>query len=166
MVAKKSAGRKKRSTSSKATSTRSSKIFVPCEPRDIDPRFAETVFMVEATHNETHNLWAQWSKEGKEFCTHGRFQDIYRRLDWEQDNPGYLYTVGWVDKRPVCVSFVWNRIKGHLVCFYEPTSQIVDHELVEKYINKIFKGTWDNGSRRAHCDAMNFGHCIQHLRSL
>jgi len=37
---------------------------------------------------------------------------------------------------PVCVSVTWDIVKGQLVAFYEATSQVVDHRMVDKYIRE------------------------------
>lgn len=57
-------------------------------------------------------------------------------------------------RMPVCVSVTWNLLDGHLIAFYDPTSQVVDHRMVEKYIR-------DNCPRRV--DAMNFHNCAHEL---
>lgn len=116
-----------------------------------DPRFAETVFVVEATHAEQHFLWCEW---------HGR-------LEWEQDCHGLCPTIGTFGDMPVVVCCSWSRINGRLVLFYEAVSQIVDHRLVEAWIwGRVGNLKWDHGHRRAHCDAMNFHLCVNAIKEM
>jgi hypothetical protein len=114
------------------------------ERRMVDPRYAVTAFVVEATDFEQLTLWQQW----------------HETVTWQQDNPGWLETVGHNAGRPVCISVSWNVINGRHVMFYEATSQVVDHELVDAWLVANCNPKWDNGTRRAHTNAMNFGHCI------
>lgn len=55
---------------------------------------------------------------------------------------------------PVCLEVHWNLIGGHLVAFYAPTSQVVDHRMVDKYVR-------ENCAKKT--DAMNFSHCTHAL---
>lgn len=119
-----------------------------------DPRFNDTVFLVEANSFETHKLWEEiHDKQG---------------IPWQQDS-GVLLTIGCIDndeEKPVCVSFMWNRIDGQLVCFYEATSRYVDHEMVEAWLNEHCCPKWDSGTRTARCDANNYHHCLHAIEQL
>lgn len=44
--------------------------------------------------------------------------------------------------------------------FYDQCSQVTDSLQTEKWLEKHFKGMWDNGLRRAYTDAMNFSHAL------
>lgn len=114
----------------------------------------DTVFCVEATSYEQLALWSNHSNESE----HALYRKTY---DWEQLNPGSLTTIGQYTRRPVCVNINYVRINGQVVMFYEPTSELVDWRMVRKWLDKEYAHVpkWD-GSRRPHCDAMNFGHCL------
>jgi len=119
-----------------------------------ESRLRQTLFVVEATSFETHMLWQEHASGST------NRQKIFKPRRWEQVNPGWSVTVGELDGRPVCVSMMWNRVDGHLVMFWEPTSQVVDHIQIDAWLGKHFDGKWDNGTRDATCNAMNFHHCL------
>lgn len=123
-----------------------------------EERLKKTLFLVEATNFEQQALWCTWSKES------GERPSYIKPVAWEQVNPGWSVQVGKIGKLPVCVSVTWARIDGHLVCFYDAISRAYDSELVDKWFKQHFKGRWDSGTRRAHCDASNFHFCMDAVR--
>jgi hypothetical protein len=113
-------------------------------------KFKEVVFLVEADSFADLSLW----------CRHFHDADAPRRVkSWENDNPGYCTVVGTCDRRPVNLSMSYNMINGHRVLFYHAVSQVVDHELVDKFLKINFPDV-------GRCDAMNFHQCIQHIETL
>lgn len=78
------------------------------------------VGVVEANSYESMCLWREYHQE--------------RKLRWEQGLGGYLPTVGKIDGRPVCLSLFVNTIKGHKILFIEPTSQVVDWEMIDVWL--------------------------------
>jgi hypothetical protein len=56
-----------------------------------------------------------------------------------QLNPGYINTIGNLDDRPITICIFWFLIEGHLVACYEGTSQLVDHNMIEEWLNKTFE---------------------------
>jgi hypothetical protein len=112
----------------------------------IKKNIEETAFLVEASSCEHLHIWIQW----------------HRCLKWEQQTLGSAPQIGWAynserKKMPVTVSLSWDRIEGHLVCFYNAPSMVVDHELVETWLKKTFKNS------KGKVDAMNFHNCVQGL---
>lgn len=144
----------------------------PCYPENdtAENRLKRTLFIVEATSFEQQMLWRDHSIESR----HSQFPLAGgARMKWEQINPGWLVTVGHLGtmkgkgkfkKRPVCISVSWSRIDGYLVMFYYQCSQVTDSVQTEKWLEENFKGKHDGGTRRAQCDAMNFGHCLRAIR--
>jgi hypothetical protein len=134
----------------------------------LDYRFADTIFIVEATRNEQHTFWERYSTENRKLSLqqNPNYQPAwnYRLVNWEQDSIGFSLQVGELDKRPVCVSFFFVRIDGQRVVFVDPTSQVVDHEMIRKWFEKNFYPTWNDGTRFAHCDSSNFHHCLDAVR--
>ena len=57
-----------------------------------------------------------------------------RRVDWKQVSSGFGLTLGKLDDRPIYVCFSFAYINGHKICFYEATSQVIDHKLIEKWL--------------------------------
>lgn len=115
-----------------------------------------TEFVVEATHNEQQMLWEKFCKDSLEPAKRAV-------LEWKQLNPGYSETVGYVGEHPVCICVFWVLINGAQVMFYEPTSRIVDHEMIEKWLDANCNRKW-NGGRRAHTNAENFHLVLDFLR--
>lgn len=115
-------------------------------------RFDQVVYFVEATSFETHSLWKRDHHDEK----------IIK--EWEQD-VGNGIKVGKVGKHEVWVSFMFNKLDGQWVCFYNATSQVVDHTLVENWIKKNCPVKTSDG-RWAMCDADNFHHAIHRIEEL
>ena len=101
-----------------------------------------TEYLVEANSNETHELWF-------------KFHAIYG-YSWEQDR-GFGEQIGWVNKMPLMLTLVWNRVGGRLICFYDPTGWVNDKRIVNKWLERTFPG-------RGKVDAMNFHNALQDLK--
>lgn len=120
---------------------------------DIDPRFALTEYVVNADDFAQYALW----------CMNGKSNE------WEQDNSGTWFQIGEVGgplqkKMPVCMEAHWARINGMYVLFYHACSQVVDHRMVDAWLEKNCFPYEAKSKRRAHCDAQNFHHCLQYSR--
>jgi len=116
----------------------------------IDPRFAKTMYLVEATNFEKMSLWERWHEE----------------IKWEEDSSGILLQVGEIGDRPVCTCMSWVKINGHYVLFHESTSEIVDYKQVREWFKKHCDPKLGKSDRTAKTDAMNFSHCIHAIRQL
>jgi hypothetical protein len=121
---------------------------------DIDPRFGDVRFLVDATHFEKYTLW-----ERNETYKAGGLTHI---KTWEQGTGLYL-EIGRLDGRPVTLNFWFEKLDGVTVVFYEAASQVVDHRMIEEWLEKNLSPKWDKGTRRAHCDAANFHHAVQYV---
>lgn len=86
-----------------------------------------------------------------------------KKYNWVQKNPGSLVTIEKVElngvKYPVCVSLCWYCIEGVYVCFYEATSRVVDHDIIDKFLEKEFPGV-------SKTNLMNFGHALNYIEEL
>ncbi len=113
-----------------------------------DKLIADTQFWVEATGFERHSLWVEWNE----------------KIQWERLPEGCVITVGILDSRPVNLGLTWTRLNGHLICFWDTHSQVVDHVQIEAWLDKttLGKRTWED--RCITCDSMNFHHCLDGLR--
>jgi len=116
--------------------------------------FKDVVFLVECTHNESFTFWKDYHYEPR--------KDTPVVKKWEQEMAGHMVCIGELDKRPVCVSIFYAKLNGKRVAFYEGTSQVVDHLMIEEWLHHwtLEKIRWDNGHRWAHCDSSNFHHCL------
>jgi hypothetical protein len=104
-----------------------------------------TFAVVEATHNESHNLWAQWSVENTFRARDPH--DQRRLLHWEQISRGFMETIGAFrfgkdDVMPVTLSCFWSRLRvrptdaGQLVLFWEMCSQVTDSRMAERFFKE------------------------------
>lgn len=118
-------------------------------------------FFVEADSFARLELWSRFSEEGGRFTMH---VPEYPRVKWEQDSVSFSVTVGWHGKYPVNVVFTGAWLNGKLVVFYDAVSQVTDSQMVEDWIKARANPRWDNGTRPVFTDAMNFHHCLQHIR--
>jgi hypothetical protein len=137
------------------------KITFYLNPQDED-LFKDVVFLVEASSAEQHFLWKE------NFYEKTRQPDLDRAKTWEEESMGHTITIGSLDKRPVCVTLFYAKINGHRVIFYEGTSQVVDHKMIEDWLQHWTLKTirWDNGHRWAHSGAMNFHLCLDAIQDL
>lgn len=80
----------------------------------------------------------------------------------ENRGGGFLHTVGTVGDMPVCVSLLTYTIRGHKILFVEPTSQVVDHRMVRKWIESVLPQTaWNEGRQQFRIsDANNWPNAI------
>ncbi len=112
-----------------------------------------TFYIVEATSHEMLAMWLEYAQQSTR-----PLGPRDKRFDWKEESMGYWKTIAEVEingeKMPVTVSVSWAVICGKRVAFYEATSQVVDHRLVEKWRKKEFPNA------KGHTNAMNFGHCL------
>jgi hypothetical protein len=108
-------------------------------------------YIVEATINEMHYILHEASQiDG---------------LTVEEARVGTMDVIGTLkvgnQDMPVVVTTFFSKINGHLVAFYEPTSQVVDHRMVDAWISRFEAAKLKN-----KCDASNYAHCIAYCRDL
>jgi hypothetical protein len=104
---------------------------------------SKTVFLVEATSFEMSRLCVE--NAGK--------------VDWVDNKEGRLVHIGSLGTRPVKLHLTWATINGCVVCFYEATSELVDWDMIDKWIAQTFP-------RIPKEDASNFSHCLQHIAAI
>jgi len=107
---------------------------------DLDLRFKDTIYLVEANSCEMLYLW-------KEFNT---------QFYWEQDCSGKIIQIGELDNRPVNIEISWSKINGYRVAFWDACSQVVDYKMIEDWF-------LDNLPGVHRTDAMNFHQVIQYI---
>ena len=107
--------------------------------------FKDVIFFIEATSFEQYSLWLQHKSE----------------VVWEQISEGFWMKIGEIGRgKPVCLSFSFAKIYGKKICFYDVTSRYSDSKMVENFLVETHPVKWDNGTRRAMTNAMNFHHVI------
>ena len=111
------------------------------------------VGVVEANSFEKHMLWKD------------RGTDV-----WEGYCEGYLETVGHINKRPVCLSILVDVVNGHRLLFIEPTSQLVDHKMIDAWLLNVLPATayrdFPNDPPKIinRTDAMNFRNIFRNVQ--
>ena len=100
-------------------------------------KYDRTVCLIETTGNHRNALWEQWSVEAGRLNRCRRVLERWTRYEWEQDSAGLMVTVGRLANRPVVVSLQWAWINGKLVCFWEPTSELVDYAMVASWLRQV-----------------------------
>ena len=101
---------------------------------NIEELVKETQLIVEANSFERMTLWQSWKD----------------KAEWVQVLEGKGVEVGKLNRRPIFISLNWAVIQGVAVCFLEPTSELVDWGMIDKWLAKTFPGI-------RKVDAMNFG---------
>jgi hypothetical protein len=114
-----------------------------------------TEYLVEANGNETQNFWRDFSLQAGRMPRYAKINPDLR-VSWEQLS-GMSQTIGKLDKRPVAVTVFWNRLNGHLIGFWEATSQVVDHKMIEEWLDKTFPNV-------PRTDSMNFTHAFRVIK--
>lgn len=99
---------------------------------------------VEANDYEALCLWSENRQRDKP-------------LSWRQELSGYHKTIGELAGMPVCMSLHIIYVDGKKILFYDPCSQVVDHRIVEEWLDKHLPDT----ARRSDgyinkTNAMNF----------
>lgn len=119
-----------------------------------DPKLAKTKFFIEATSFEKLSLWKDFKERN----------DI---TNWVEDAQGIALEIGHLDKKKtqsVWLGFYFVDLYGKTICFYETTSRFNDSQLVEEWITKNYPVKYDNDTRSAMTDAMNFHHALHFCR--
>lgn len=119
----------------------------------LDEALKETKFFVEANSFERFALW----QENKYLKQHS--------VQWEDINHGWSKVLGKEGEHEINVSFDFAKLNGNLVCFYNPCSNVVNHELVKNWFLKNYPVKYDNGQRRAMTDAQNFHLCANNFKT-
>jgi hypothetical protein len=117
--------------------------------------FEGVEFLVQATDTERFLLWCENENDKSE-----------RKVKWEQTSRGAGSTLGWLDTRPISVTLFYAVLNGKKVAFYDATSQVTDHAMVDDWLktHTLDHIRYDNNQRWAHCNAMNFHHCLSYVR--
>ena len=109
----------------------------------------DCIGIVEATSFEQLCLWRD-EHEG-------------RKIPWDQTGLGYLETVGSIGNRPVCISLSTVHIDGKKILFIDATSQVVDHDMIEKWLEQnmpdtAFRDNYNNipGRHLNKVNSMNY----------
>jgi hypothetical protein len=85
---------------------------------------------------------------------------------WKQNSFGLGENVGEFGGMPVFVSLLTAEVDGHKILFIDPTSQVVDHRMVEKWLAETLPASAKLDSGRVNkTDAMNFHNVFPRKRA-
>lgn len=118
------------------------------EAYKINPLFHDVVYVVEADDFARLMLWKE--NNDRKF------------INWQELWPGSWFLVGSMrndESMPVCLSCMFVKLNGRVVCFYECTSRYVDWDIVNKWFD-------DNLPNAKRTNAMNFHSCINYIKGL
>jgi hypothetical protein len=125
---------------------------------DLEERFARTVFFVEG------NAYDAWKSMNVTMDAKGEttiLKKDFKGRDWEQHGMGFMRTIGEMPFKgtdwPVTLQFNWYFIDGFPVCFYEPTSVVVNYDMIEKFMEPHTKPVLYGGlyhDRQCRIDAL------------
>ena len=61
---------------------------------------------------------------------------------------------------PVCITINWATVNGLIIMFVDPTSKVVDHRIIDKFLDDNCSPRYDNNTRLARTNSWNFHHAI------
>jgi hypothetical protein len=125
-------------------------------PMKPDPRFKDTVWLVEADGYARSALWAESSSQST--------RPMGRTVSWEEESAGFTETIGSLMtddgvRIPVVCEVFFAKLNGFMVAFYHPCSRAVDWNLIRKWICAQCPSARTS-------DAMNFHLCLEEIRRL
>lgn len=98
--------------------------MITCPAGAIDERFNNTIYMVQATHFERLRLWQEFTKYDT---------PAYPAVDWKDDS-GIILTLGEVAGRPIACEFMFLKINGQRICWYEGSGSLVDYSMIDQWL--------------------------------
>lgn len=105
---------------------------------DAEEKMRRTAVWVEG---DSHDFWARYNVRtnvpDKDLQKIGLTWLVKGGPKWCQVGVGTFQTVGEDHDRPVCISIFWYFIEGVPVAVWEPTSQIVNYPMIEKFLKKF-----------------------------
>lgn len=114
------------------------------DPQEMTDFLDGVVGAVEANSYEKYMLWYE------------NQQSKYRKT-WVSNNMGLMEIVGYIDKRPVCISLFTSVVGSRKILFYYATSQIVDHLMIDEWLKEnLPKTAFRNDGYVNKTDATNF----------
>lgn len=100
-------------------------------------------YVLEATSTEYQMLW-------NEYHNHKKFQN------WISMTVKHSRIIGYVNERPICITFGYSQINGKIILVWELSSQLADYAMSDDWLKENFEA-YKNGK---HCNAMNFCHIL------
>lgn len=111
---------------------------------NLKDQWEKVIAFVECHGLEKLHLWSKYEKQ----------------IQWKEQSVCPWPTLGYLDDRPIKICFQFETLNNFSVCFWEPTSQVVDYLLIEdflKYVQNKFH------TKALMIDAQNFHLVIQKI---
>ncbi len=129
---------------------------------ELDKRFQEVFYVVEANDSEYHTIWRDIKYSVNEYVSDimdkKPLQVREPRFEYIQDNSGLGIQVGDFHGESVVVTFRFFKLNGLTIMIYTPSSMTVNYEIVKEWLKEHCNPSYDG--RRAHCDANNIHNCL------
>jgi hypothetical protein len=109
-------------------------------------------YFVEADSFVIHALYLQNTKKMY------HYDPPCKEEDWEADSRGFWTSLP--NNRLVCVTFRFADICRKRVCFYYPTSNMVDWNAIDDFMCQFW------GLPKRKCNAENFHQCLIHVKKV
>lgn len=114
-------------------------------------------YHVEATSYERHHLWRDFAHAAETLPPDIRPATHQRRIRWDQIARGFSTIIGRLAAMPVAITITWDKLRDVTIAFWEPTSLVVDHRMIEAWLAVKLPHA------KAGPDPSNFGHLVGDL---
>lgn len=85
------------------------------------------------------------------------WQERGSKAAWKENPAGYSEVIGYLDDMPVCISLFTITVDGHKLLFFDPTSQVVDHRMIDQWLEEnLPKSAFKTDGWINKTNAMNF----------
>lgn len=121
---------------------------------DMKDMLLKAKYVVEANSFESYTCYVLYSKDSD--------VPYHTKINYKQGCSGYAPIIGYINERPICLSFFLNYIDNVPVLFYNGCSQLVDYKMIEDWLTKYCPAF----SERNSCDMNNFHQCIHFVDKL
>lgn len=115
----------------------------------------DVVYVVKATTAERMYLWRDYSKS----------TIVSNGCTWKQDNSIRNVVTGLLGNYAVCINLMKANINGQWVIFVEDTSTVVDHNMIDDFLQNHLNCKNDRGYIH-HSDVTNFSNVINYIDNL
>lgn len=95
------------------------------------------------------------------FSQHALWKEFHERCEWKQNLSGYGVTVGYLAEQPVFISILKAVVDSVTILFINPTSEVVDWRMIEKWLKKNMPATaYRDSTYLNKQDAQNFSNAL------
>ncbi len=126
------------------------RLVVRADPGERESFLLGAIGVVEVDRYSHHALWADNDRRG----------DV--KLSWSSNSDGLADTAGYLSGFPVVVTLWSAVVDGKKLIFVEPTSRVVDHDLIRTYLEKVMPWSAKRPNGKLNItDAVNFHNVLR-----